>query len=229
MFQVKICGITTAADAILASEAGADAIGLNFYEQSPRSVTPERAGAIVAALPAATRAVGVFVNAPLERILALCAQVPLNAVQLHGDEPAAMVASLRIHLPQRTLLVRALRCREASLQPISDHLAACIALGPAPDAVLLDAYRAGEYGGTGAKLDWQFVARQRGLLGQIPLVLAGGLAPGNVAAAIAAAHPQAVDTASGVESSPGKKDPQRVRDFISVARAAFAGAGPHRP
>lgn len=222
MFQVKICGITTASDAILATSAGADAIGLNFYEPSPRYILPEQARGVVAALPAGVRAVGVFVNAPLEQILSLCSAIPLAAVQLHGDEPPAMVAALRVRLPQRTWLVRALRCREASLLPVSDYLAACIALGPAPDAVLLDAYRAGEYGGTGQVLDWSTVARERGLLGQIPLILAGGLTPNNVADAIAATHPSGVDTASGVEASPGKKDSQLVQDFISSARAAFA-------
>ena len=224
MFQVKICGITTAADGVLAAESGADAIGLNFYAPSPRCVTLARAQEIAAALPPTVRTVGVFVNARLEEVLSIAAGVPLDGVQLHGDEPPAMLAALRLALPQRTLLVRALRCRDGGLLPVSDYLAACIALGPPPDAVLLDAYRPGEYGGTGQVLDWQVLARERGLLGEIPVILAGGLTSANVASAIAAARPSAVDTASGVESSPEQKDPQLVRDFIASAMAALANS-----
>jgi phosphoribosylanthranilate isomerase len=145
---------------------------------------------------------------------------------LHGDEPPAFVASLRISLPQRVNIVRAFRCREASLLSVSDYLVECLALGPLPDAALLDAFKPGQYGGTGEVSDWNAIRRDRALLGSLPIILAGGLTAENVGQAIAAARPDGVDTASGVESSAGRKDPQLVRQFVSAAKAALALTSP---
>lgn len=224
MFQIKICGITTVDDALLAAAAGADAIGLNFYAQSARYVEPAIATAIAQALPAGIWKVGVFVNSPLAEILSIAGRVGLDAVQLHGDEAPAFVGQLRDGLPQRMQIVRAFRCREASLAPLAEYLTECRQIGSPPAAVLLDAFQSGEYGGTGRVVDWQAIARDRASLGTIPIVLAGGLTPENIAAAIAAARPAAVDTASGVESSPGRKDAAKVRAFVERAKAAFDNA-----
>ena len=120
-------------------------------------------------------------------------------------------------------IVRAHRCGRDGLAPLAKYLVDCRALGRVPDAVLIDADAAAEYGGTGQRADWARIASQRELLGELPLILAGGLTPDNVAAAIAAVRPDGVDVASGVESGPGRKDAELVRRFIAAARDAFAG------
>ncbi|HUE74287.1 MAG TPA: phosphoribosylanthranilate isomerase [Pirellulaceae bacterium] len=249
MFKIKICGITNPEDALLAAEAGADAIGLNFYEQSPRYVTPERAQAITRGVrekrgDSAPRFVGVFVNSSQEEILEIAAVAEIDGIQLHGDELPEQVAELNMlnfnpngwflnwFMPDlNILIVRAVRCREPNLLSVSDYLKECAKLSDigresdkeplAPQAVLLDAYQPGAYGGTGQVVDWNIVRNERDLLMGLPVILAGGLTPENVAEAIATARPDAVDVASGVESSPGKKDPEKVRQFIAEARRAF--------
>lgn len=244
MFQIKICGITTVDDALLAAEAGADAIGLNFYEQSPRCVTPERARKIADALRGLRRpprVVGVFVNRAVPSIWEIALAAEIDAFQLHGDEPPRVVVEMnilnstgntnwltRLLVPEpRFLIVRAFRCQGPSLLPISDYLRECRELKYAdhaqrmPQAVLIDAYQPGCYGGSGQIVDWNVVRAERDMLAGLPLILAGGLTPDNVAEAIAAARPDAVDVASGVESSPGKKDPAKVRAFVAAAKEAF--------
>lgn len=216
MFRIKICGITSVADALLAAEAGADAIGLNFYERSPRYVTAERAKEICAALPAGLAKVGVFVNSLPKGIVAAAERAGLNAVQLHGDEGPDFLAALG-SLPA----IKAFRCRESTLNSVRAFLNLCPA-SSLPIAVLLDAHVPGDYGGTGQVLDWQRLRAQRPQLLGLPLILAGGLTPENVAEAIRVAQPEAVDTASGVESSPGVKDAGKLRAFIASARSAFA-------
>ena len=246
MFRVKICGITTVEDALLAAEAGADAIGLNFYERSPRYVTTERAKEICEALcgPLAPRAesspksvdsqssahgaseprgvikVGVFVNSLAKGVLATSQRVGLDAIQLHGDEGPEMLSALR-NLP----IIRAFRCKEATLDGVQAFLRLCDQGGSVPSAVLLDAQAPGNYGGTGQVLDWEVIHKQRTKLAGLPLILAGGLTPENVAEAIRIAQPDAVDTASGVESAPGTKDPAKVCDFVAAAKKAFASLG----
>ncbi|HEY2411221.1 MAG TPA: phosphoribosylanthranilate isomerase [Pirellulaceae bacterium] len=251
MFQIKICGITTPADALLAAKLGADAIGLNFYEKSPRYLSQDQAAAIDTALGLKPVRIGVFVNANREAIFNCAARVTATCVQLHGDESPDFVAELRrdFDLMSRSQaelakaepwhhrwlgkftdpsdlksfrVIRAFRRRDSDLNAVKEYLELCSKHGGLPHAVLLDAHQPGSYGGTGQTLDWTSIRDQRDKLLGLPLILAGGLTPDNVAQAILTARPDAVDVASGVESSPGKKDPSKLRDFLAAAKEAFA-------
>jgi phosphoribosylanthranilate isomerase len=250
MFRVKICGITSIDDALQAAEAGADAIGLNFYEPSPRFVAPDLAGEIVAALrdryDAQRLAIfGVFVNATLDDIVWIFREGNLFGprqslgVQLHGDEPPELLAELRQHgigtsedllhtlgYAPLTPVLRAFRSQSPDLADVKAYLQACQDLIASPQAILLDAHEPGTYGGTGKAVDWNLLARERGGFGGLPVILAGGLTPQNVAQAIAIARPHGVDVASGVESSPGKKDHAKVWSFVAAAKKAFAAFDP---
>jgi phosphoribosylanthranilate isomerase len=216
MFRVKICGITRAEDGLMAVEAGADAIGLNFYPQSPRCVTVDCARQIAAAIGRRACVVGVFVNASAWDIREMARRVPLDAVQLSGDEAPELLREL-CPIP----VVRAVRAG-LDLAEIATQLDACHRLRAMPRMLLADAHRGGQYGGTGTTLDWELLAAGRQLLRGVPLALAGGLTPDNVAAAIGVVHPWAVDVASGVESSPGVKSPKLVEHFVTAAHQAFA-------
>ena len=202
MVRVKICGITCVEDALQAVACGADALGFVFYERSPRHVPPEEVRRIVAALPPFVTTVGLFVTAAEERsVVAGCG---LDAVQYHGDETPAEVAAA----PARA--IKALRVKNA--ESLANHANYRVS------ALLLDAWSQEAYGGTGQTFNWQLaaaVARQRNV------ILAGGLSPGNVAGAIAAVRPYAVDVSSGVEAGPGRKDPDKVADFIRAAKEAI--------
>jgi phosphoribosylanthranilate isomerase len=203
-FLIKICGITSPADAVMAAQAGADAIGVNFWPGSKRFVG-DAAADIVAALPSGVLKFGVFVNAPLAQVRDHVSRFGLDRVQLHGDELPGDFAALP---PQ--LLVRAIRVRDASsLTEVQAWNARLF---------LYDAFAAG-YGGAGIQAPWAEIAAGADPLR--PFLLAGGLDPDNVAAAIQMVRPSGVDVASGVESAPGKKDPNRVTAFISAARAAI--------
>jgi len=216
MFRVKICGITRAEDARAAAEAGADAIGLNFYSASKRYCPPERAKEIASETPAWVCKVGVFVGATAEEIRRICRQVPLDVIQLHGDETPELLRTLR-PLP----LIKALPFA-GTAEPIAEFLLACHQQQALPRMLLVDAATGGRFGGTGEAIDWSLFASQRPKLSGMPLILAGGLTPDNVATAIRATHPWAVDVASGVESAPGKKSPELVRAFVAQAHQAFA-------
>jgi phosphoribosylanthranilate isomerase len=218
MFRVKICGITTVPDAHVAVEAEADAIGLNFYPASPRFCPIENAREIAANVPKGICKVGVFVNATAHDIRRTVEVVGLDLVQLHGDEPPELLGEIR-GLP----VMKAFRV-DGDLSAIAAYLAICHRDRCMPRMVLIDALRPGQYGGTGATLNWPAIHDGRRHACGVPLVLAGGLTPANVAAAIAATRPWAVDTASGVEISPGKKSAPRVREFVEAALAAFARA-----
>lgn len=222
LFRVKICGITTAADARVAVSAGADAIGLNFFRRSPRYVDSEQARKIVNEVPANVVRVGVFVNESLASIAEVVARTGINWLQLHGDETPAFVVELSNRLPALPI-TRAFRCRDSGLQPIRDYLRGC------PDgaihSVLVDAYAEGVYGGSGEKVDWGMVARRGNDFGNKPVILAGGLTPHNVASAICTASPDGVDVASGVETSPGRKSAEQVAAFVQSARTAFGSCG----
>lgn len=215
-FKIKICGITSVDDALTAVDAGADAIGLNFYEKSPRSIAVADARRIVTALAesqAAAVPIGVFVNHSVDEVRGIWKASPLAAVQLHGDEPPEMLAELS-SIP----VVRALRFGPGGVAEIARDFAACRVK---PCAVLIDALSTDRYGGTGETVSWAGLADHERWL-ECPLVLAGGLTPENVAEAIRIVRPQAVDVASGVESAPGKKDSAKMRDFVAAAWAAFA-------
>jgi len=213
MFRIKICGVTSIDDALAACDAGADAIGLNFYEPSPRSVSLALAARIACACPVQT--VGVFVNHSAERIAEIHETVGLDYVQLHGDERPATITTLA---PRKVL--KAFRCKD-DVQEAFDYLEECRQAKAALSAVLLDAYAVGEYGGTGKAIDWNMVRQSRThFLGQ-PVILAGGLTPENVAQAIETSQADAVDTASGVEEQPGKKSVEKIKRFVSEAKKAF--------
>ena len=217
LFRVKICGITRIPDAILAAESGADAVGLNFFPSSPRYVSPELAREIARALPPSVCKVGVFVNSPAEDVLRTADIVGLDVLQVHGDETPEDLC----RLGSRPLL-RTFRLGSSGLGPVLGFLDRCRNLGRLPNAILVDACRPGAYGGTGTVADWKLVRDLGSRLAELPVVLAGGLTPANIAAAIATAAPAAVDTASGVESSPGRKDAVLVRAFVERALAALA-------
>jgi phosphoribosylanthranilate isomerase len=249
MFRIKICGITSVEDALIAGEAGADAIGLNFYSQSPRYVTAEQAESIVQELREVYSAdqlavYGVFVNASVDDILWVIREANLYAtdnglgIQLHGDEPPELLRELRSHglgtsgeLLQASghiptvPITRAFRSKDPSLAEVAGYLDKCQQLGALPQAVLLDGYTPGVYGGTGTAANWPVLAQQRNLLRKLPAVLAGGLTAQNIAEAIKVAQPDAVDVASGVESAPGKKDYAKTMAFVAAARRAFAELG----
>jgi phosphoribosylanthranilate isomerase len=216
MFRIKICGITTVQDMQRVVTAGADAVGLNLCPSSPRYVAADRALAIVDAVPDQIAKVGVFVNSPSDEILALGHALALDWIQLHGDEPPEFLGQLGDRA-----VIRAFRCGPRGIEPVADYLDECRRQSRLPQAVLIDAHVPGQYGGTGQVVRWDQVAEPRPWLLGLPLILAGGLTPGNVATAIAAVHPAAVDTASGVEAAPGRKDPELVGQFVKQATAAF--------
>jgi phosphoribosylanthranilate isomerase len=216
MFTIKICGVTTVDDARAVAAAGADAIGINFYADSPRFVPLEQAQHVAASIPRKVVRVGVFVNAPAEAICGAYDALGLHLIQLHGGEPPEFLRELG----DRPVL-RAFRVGAEGLRPLAEYLAQCRELGTPPAMVLVDAHRPGQYGGTGMTADWDLLTRERGLLDGIPLVLAGGLNADNVADAIQQVYPTAVDAASGVESAPGRKDVDAVSRFVAAARRAF--------
>jgi len=217
MFRIKICGITNIDDALVAADAGADAIGFNFFRKSRRFIVPEAALEITAKLPPGVMKVGVFVNLQPSEITAIANRVGLDCIQLHGDEPPELLAAL----PRNLQVIRAHRFGQQAFAPLLSYLEECRAVGRSPDAVLIDADSGTEFGGTGRTADWEQIAAHRAELGALSLILAGGLTPQNVSEAIANVHPTAVDVASGVELQPGIKDHELVRRFVTAARQSF--------
>lgn len=213
---IKICGVTTRDDASMIVEAGADAIGLNFFSQSKRYVAPQRAQSLRAGIGDALNVVGVFVNSPIEEVVDIASTVKLDTVQFHGDETPAQIAEFHQRCPA-TNIVRAFRIGTAGLLQMKQALAELEAAAVPLMAVLVDAWVDGEYGGTGRQV-------AAGLLDDRPdemppLILAGGLTPQTVSDAVARIRPWGVDTASGVEISPGVKDAGMVQQFVRKARA----------
>ncbi len=218
IFKIKICGITSPADGLAAAEAGADAIGLNFYPPSPRFVSFQRAAAIGDELPPKIKKVGLFVNAPVDQMLQAYQELKLDLLQLHGDESTLTIKKLG-----KCPVLKVFRLTgEEGWQTISGFLMECDRLGCMPEMVLLDAAKSESYGGTGKLADWALAKRYCAANIGPALALAGGLAPANVGEAIAATGVLAVDTASGVESAPGTKDSAAIRAFVLAARKAFA-------
>jgi len=256
---VKICGITNEADATQAAELGADLIGLNFYKESPRYVTPEKAESIIRAIPRPVDIVGIFVSEyspDAVSVLGLFKHLPLDVIQVHGpdqDLPLRIFQAhkaLQVHtLPFRDVGVRWIPAFSVSekqdLLKIRRFLKESQRKGmelpgsrPSelvawmnkprqkgkdpdffPEAILVDAHVPGQFGGTGKTAPWELLADFHP---EVPLILAGGLTPENVAEAIRIIRPYAVDVASGVESSPGRKDPEKLKQFIGNAREAAA-------
>jgi phosphoribosylanthranilate isomerase len=216
LFRTKVCGITSVADAKVCCAAGVEAIGLNFYDASPRCITVSQAVEIAAAVGNEIQLVGLFVNHTVDDVRAIHQEIGLQYVQLHGDEDPNYLRQLK-DLP----LIKAFRCRENETAEIVDFLAACTTLDITLQAILLDAFQPGCYGGSGQRLDWEVLKNNTHPFGGYKWVLAGGLDADNVASAITAACPTAVDVASGVESSPGKKDAELVQRFVTSAIAVF--------
>ena len=204
MTIVKICGITNLKDALLSIEAGADALGFNFYAQSPRFINPQSARRIIQQLPASVLTVGVFVNEESPHAVeSIARDAGVAAVQLHGDESAAFCRDL-----SKLFVIKALAV-DATFNP---HMATEYEV----DAILLDAFDRKLRGGTGQVIDWSLASKTRESVPK--LFLAGGLSAENVTRAIAEVRPYGVDACSAVEVEPGKKDGLRVREFVKAAR-----------
>lgn len=213
MFRIKVCGVTSPRDALVAAELGADAVGINFWPGSARFVPFEKALPIVRAVRGRALVVGVFVNERPATIERICAELGIGTVQLAGDEPAEAARAIRLF-------------RIRSMRPGAGGGTEPAAAYPC-EAILLDARAPGRYGGTGIPVDWGWAAEaiasfRRDPAGTRMCALAGGLSPENVGRAIRTARPDAVDVASGVESTPGVKDPSKLEAFIRNARKEFA-------
>jgi phosphoribosylanthranilate isomerase len=213
---VKICGIRDVSTAERVASLRPDAIGLNFYENSPRRVSASVSLKITVELPDAVASVGVFVNHAVYQAAYIAREFGLTMIQLHGDESPEFAASLHEQLPAAKL-IRAWRMGE-TLAELVEHLTECRNLAVPLAACLLDANVPGAFGGTGTQPPWD--ALRSGYRREVwpPLILAGGLSPENVGAGIAAVQPWGVDVASGVEASPGMKELARVERFVTAAR-----------
>jgi phosphoribosylanthranilate isomerase len=211
--RVKICGITRAADARQAVLLGADAVGLNFYARSQRYITPDVAEEVLRDLPPLVEAVALYVNRPLAEAFAHAHALGLSTVQWHGDDSEPPLRSPLRFIPAFPL------SDPDSLRRVSRYLEKCQKVGRLPAAVLVDGHEPGKHGGTGRVAPWELLA---GFQPAVPLILAGGLTPHNVAEAVRVVRPYAVDVAGGVESGPGRKDPEKMRRFIDSAREAAA-------
>jgi phosphoribosylanthranilate isomerase len=212
--RIKICGVTRPADAREAGRLGADAVGLNFYEGSPRRIDSAVVADVLAELPPFVEAVGVFVNRPLREAFAcLEGWSRLRVVQWHGEN-----GQTGHNYPFR--VIPAFPVRDAnSLTAVSSYIEACRAWGRLPAAVLLDGHAPGQHGGTGRIAPWELIAAFRP---GVSVILAGGLTPENVAEAVRIVRPYAVDVASGVESAPGLKNAEKMHRFIATAYEAAA-------
>ena len=201
--HIKVCGLTTVAEALDTIEAGADAIGLNFYTKSPRCIDLATAASICKALPPQTTTVGLFVEPSWPEIIQIAHTLKLQALQLY-------------HPPEKHMNMyphyATFRVRDAADLTLIQHYVTT----HKPAAVLIDAHVEGSMGGTGQVVPWELI---EGFDPGVPMILAGGLTPGNVADAIRRVRPWGVDVASGVESTPGRKDPDKVRRFINAVRS----------
>jgi len=199
--KIKICGITNMEDAMLACELGADALGFIFYRKSKRYIDPEAARSIVSNLPPFVTIVGVFVNHPLDEIIAIKDKTGIDTVQLHGDETPEFCSLIPLKV------IKAIR--------VEDDLDEDRVAQYPVQAILFDTYSDVEYGGTGKSFNWN-ILKDISYKGNI--ILSGGLSAGNVAEALRVVTPYAVDVNSGVESSPGKKDHMKLRKFIEAVK-----------
>jgi phosphoribosylanthranilate isomerase len=219
--RAKICGLTSLGDAELAVELGAWALGMIFYEQSPRRCSPPEAERIAAALRRKVELCGVFVNAPLERVVALGEELGLSLLQFNGDEGPAFCAEAARRTGARVIKAAQVSgpgdVRDLERFHVDFHLLDARAKDPAKRQLR---------GGTGETFDWNLVRSRHS---RLPLILSGGLDAENVADAIAEVGPYAVDSASGTESSPGRKDPQKLRAFFAAVERASEEAEPELP
>jgi phosphoribosylanthranilate isomerase len=209
MIEIKICGITNKEDALTACEAGADAVGFIFYPQSPRYILPEQAKKIIQALPPEICRVGVFVNLDLLNLNEISTFCNLDLIQLHGDESTDYCRKL----PASRLIKSLSPVNEQDVDRAEDY---------PTKAILVDSRTHSKYGGTGQTVDWNLAAKMKS---KRPLILAGGLKAENVAVAIAAVGPDALDFCSGVESMPRQKDPEKIRSVIEIVRRSSPASG----
>ena len=215
--RIKICGVTTVADAKLAARLGADALGLNFAQESPRRITPIDAESILRELPPFIEPVGVFVNQPLRDLFTQAEQLGrVRTVQWHGKQ-----RELSDGYPFRLIQAFQIRDKQSILE-MERYLDLCRNTGQLPAAVLVDGFHPTQLGGTGATAPWKLIAKHAPK--DVPLILAGGLTPDNVGEAIRIVKPYAVDVASGVEMTLGKKDPAKIAQFTYNARLAASQA-----
>ena len=212
---IKICANTSLADAQFAVEAGADAVGFVFAP-SPRRVSPEQVAAITPHLPTSIEKIGVFVDADFVTIAATVEQAGLTGVQLHSEVSASLPVQLRQRFGTSLCILRVLHFGEDALPQLQK-----LSEDTYIDAILVDSRSATAVGGTGVSFDWH-TARATVFAGSRRLIAAGGLSPANVAEAIAILRPWGVDVASGVELSPGRKDPAKVHAFVAKARQSQA-------
>ena len=201
--DVKICGLTNIEDALAAAGLGADYLGFVLYPKSPRGIDAGRLARISERLPEEVKKVAVFVNTPREEVIRIAEDSGLHAVQIHGDEKASEFRDMPVRV------WRAVSVADGVCVPVPSEWAA--------ERYVVDAHVPGQYGGSGEMADWAFA---HDLADECRVMLAGGLTPGNVAGSIRAVRPAGVDTASGVEEGPGKKDHRKVAEFISRAREA---------
>jgi len=203
MVKVKICGITNLEDALNSAAAGCDALGFVFYKKSPRYITPEKAKQIIGRLPPFILKIGVFVNAKAKTVKRIGKFCGLDILQFHGNESPGFC-----HKFKNYKIIKAFRAKnKAALGNLLKYK---------PFACLFDAFTKTKIGGTGKKFDWDLVRHLDGL--PKPVFLSGGLNVHNVKAAIREVHPDWVDVSTGVEIKPGKKDPKKVKEFISAAK-----------
>ena len=207
---VKICGITSSADAKTAIDAGADALGFIFYPKSPRFLDLEHARHIIRDLPRGIAKVGVFVNEPRDLLEQYIEGLSLDYVQLHGSETPQDCKGLPANV------IKGLRIKSMNdISSVPDYPVAFY---------LLDAFSESEFGGTGHTFDWSIAVEAKKILGS-PVILSGGLTPENVAGAVTGVRPYGIDVSSGVEISPGRKDPEKIKAFIANARKAGKESG----
>jgi phosphoribosylanthranilate isomerase len=221
MTWVKLCGTTDLHDAELSVAAGTDALGF-IFAPSPRRIAIAEAAEIIARLPDGIEKIGVFVNQTPAHVAEVAQQAGLSGVQLHGDEPVEQMPEFRRALGERRI-IKTLQARDILKAP--ERLAEYLAARGSIDAILLDSGSALQRGGTGTPFAWQEVAPfAAAVRAAMPLIVAGGLNPQNVAKAIQLFAPWGVDVVSGVESEPGKKDEARLRDFVAAVRHTQASA-----
>lgn len=201
MVKVKICGITNLEDALAAVEAGADALGFVFYAGSPRHILPGQAASIIRHLPPFVDTVGLFVDEHPDTVNSTANRCGLDLIQLHGDEPPGYCNSIQRRVI-KAFRVKSIDCLDSASRY-------------AVSAILLDAWSPVAHGGTGQTFNWEIAASAAATA---RIILAGGLTPGNVAAAVRQVRPYAVDVSSGVELSPGRKDAGMIREFINQAK-----------
>ncbi len=206
MTNVKICGITNLEDALLSVKFGADALGFNFYEKSPRYISPEKAREIVEQLPPEVLKVGVFVNESLDKIIEIAETAKLDAIQLHGEETPEFAGELKAKTNLE--IIKAFR--------VSENFKPEDILQYEVDAVLLDAYSPKEHGGTGETFDWEIAKKVQEIFPK--MYLAGGLAVENVKEAVVNVKPFAVDACSLLEREKGFKDFQKVEEFFLAVK-----------